>query len=122
MKTKEDVLSEELKKFKKTSGVTGSAILRRDGIMVISDFPFAANTKGIAAMTAAIVGTSETASNELKMGEMQEVSIETSKGKLISIGAGPEFIIVALAKKSAKTGAVTREMKKISDKIIQLIM
>lgn len=122
METKEDILKEELKKFRKLSGVIGSGIMRRDGLMIMSDFPGVVNSRGVAAMAAAIVGTSETASKELKIGDMQEVLIQSSKGNLISIGAGSESIFVALTKKNASLESVLGEMKKISKRISKIII
>ncbi len=121
METVEEKLKEELKKFKKLSGVMGSAIVRRDGLMILSDLSSGVNSKAVAAMSAAIVGTSETASKELKIGDMEEVLIESNKGKLVSIGAGPEAIFVAITKKKINLGLILIEMKKVAEKISKLI-
>jgi predicted regulator of Ras-like GTPase activity (Roadblock/LC7/MglB family) len=121
METKEEVLREDLKKFRKLSDVTGSAIIRRDGLMILSDFSSKVNSRAVAAMAAAIVGTSETASKELNIGQMQEVLIESASGKLISIGAGPESIFVAMVRKKANLGLILIEMEKIAKKISTVI-
>jgi predicted regulator of Ras-like GTPase activity (Roadblock/LC7/MglB family) len=121
MESTEDILKQELKKFRKLSGVVGSAIIRRDGLMILSDLSSEVNSKAIAAMAAAIVGTGETASKELGIGEMEEVVIESRSGKLISIGAGKESIFVALVKKKVNLGLILIEMEKIARKVEKVI-
>jgi predicted regulator of Ras-like GTPase activity (Roadblock/LC7/MglB family) len=121
MQTKEDILKEDLRGFKKLSDVKGSAIIRRDGLMILSDLGSAVNSKAVAAMAAAIVGTSETASKELKIGEMTEVLIESKAGKLVSIGAGPEALFVAIIRKKANLGLILLEMDKIAKRVSKVL-
>ena len=121
METKEEILQQDLKNFKKISYVVGACIVRRDGLMILAELPNGVNSKAIAAMAAAIVGTSETASKELIIGEMQEVVIDSKAGKLISIGAGPEAIFVAMIKKKANLGLILIEMEKIAKRISRII-
>jgi predicted regulator of Ras-like GTPase activity (Roadblock/LC7/MglB family) len=121
MESTEEILRQELKKFRKLSDVMGSAIVRRDGLMILSDLSESVNSKAIAAMAAAIVGTGETASKELGIGDMQEVLIESKQGKLISIGAGPESILVAMVKKKVNLGLILIEMEKIAGKVSKAI-
>ena len=121
MQTKEDILKEDLKNFRKLSDVRGSAIIRRDGLMILSDLDSSVNSKAVAAMAAAIVGTSETASKELKIGEMSEVLIESKTGKLVSIGAGPEALFVAIMRKKANLGLILLEMDKIAKRVSKIL-
>ena len=117
MGTKEEDLKKILDEFESTGDVTGSAVVRRDGLMIISNLPKDVNSKAVAAMAAAIVGTGETASKELNIGELNQVVVESASGKLISIGAGPNAIFTALVKAKANMGLILMNMERSAKKI-----
>ncbi len=121
MKTKEEELKKVLGEFESTGNVTGSAVVRRDGLMVLSSLPEAVNSKAVAAMAAAIVGTGETASNELSMGQLNQLVVESKDGKLISVGAGTETILTALVKPKANMGLILMNMERSAKKIGRII-
>ena len=101
MATKEEDLRKVLDDFETMGEVVGSAVVRRDGLMILSKLPGTVNSRAVAAMAAAIVGTGETASNELSIGELNQVVVESAGGKLISLGAGQDAIFTALVKSKA---------------------
>ena len=121
MATKEEEMKKVLDDFESTGDVIGSAVVRRDGLMIISSLPAEINSKAVAAMAAAIVGTGETASNELDIGDLGQVVVESAKGKLISIGAGPDAIFTALVKPKANMGLILMNMERSSKKISSII-
>jgi predicted regulator of Ras-like GTPase activity (Roadblock/LC7/MglB family) len=121
MATKEEDLKNILNDFESTGDVIGAAIVRRDGLMIISGLPRDVNSKAVAAMAAAIVGTGETASNELSIGELNQVVVESAGGKLISIGAGPDAIFTALVKPKANMGLILMNMERSTKKIATVI-
>jgi len=119
--TKEEELKQILEEFENVGDVAGSAVVRRDGLMIVSGLPKDTNSKAVAAMAAAIVGTGETASKELNIGELNQVLIESKKGKLISIGAGPDAIFTAMIRDRANMGLVLMQMERASKKIMRVI-
>lgn len=121
MATKEEELKKILDDFESIGNVIGSAVVRRDGLMIISGLPDEINSKAVAAMAAAIVGTGETASNELDIGELNQVVVESASGKLISIGAGPDAIFTALVKPKANMGLILMNMERSTKKISVVI-
>jgi predicted regulator of Ras-like GTPase activity (Roadblock/LC7/MglB family) len=121
MGTKEEELKKILDDFESTGNVIGSAVVRRDGLMIISSLPEEVNSKAVAAMAAAIVGTGETASKELSIGELNQVVVESVSGKLISVGAGSDAIFTSLVKPKANMGLVLMNMERSSKKIGSVI-
>ena len=69
MAEKRRELEEVLKELEKIGDIIGSAVVRRDGLLIASGLPSEVNAKAVAAMAAAIVGTSETSTKELEIGE-----------------------------------------------------
>jgi predicted regulator of Ras-like GTPase activity (Roadblock/LC7/MglB family) len=121
MGTKEEDLKKILDDFESTGEIIGSAVVRRDGLMIISSLPREVNSKAVAAMAAAIVGTGETASKELSIGILNQVVVESANGKLISIGAGTEAIFTSLVKAKANMGLVLMNMERSSKRISTVI-
>jgi predicted regulator of Ras-like GTPase activity (Roadblock/LC7/MglB family) len=114
-------LEDVLKELEKIGDIIGSAIVRRDGLLIASGLPSEVNARAVAAMAAAIVGTSETSTKELEIGEFQQVIVNASEGQYVAIGAGEEAILIALLRKDANIGLILLEMEKAAKKIEKLV-
>ena len=101
--------------------VEASAVVRRDGLMIASNLPPRIDSHTIAAMTAAIVGTAETCSSELKRGAFMQVIVESENGKIISTGAGKLAILVCLVKPTANLGLVLLSMNRTAETIADMV-
>src|SRR2546427_11411827 len=93
-----------LAELRRLPAVLGATIARRDGILIAHALPKTMDPKKIAAMAAAIVGTSEMAVVELGLGTFNSSIVETDIGKMITIGAGEEAILVTLVRNDANMG------------------
>src|SRR2546427_6183092 len=75
--------------------------------------------KKIAAMAAAIVGTSEMAVVEMGLGTFNSSIVDTHIGKMIATGAGEEAILVTMVRSEANMGllllSVDRAVQSISE-------
>ncbi len=119
--SKEEELKKIIDELEHIGDIVGSAVVRRDGLMILSGLPKEVNAKGVAAMAAAMVGTGETASKELDIGNLNQVIVNSEKGRLISIGAGPQAILTALVREEANMGLVLLEMEKAAAKIGRIV-
>ena len=110
-------LESVLDELRKTGDIEASAIVRRDGLMIVSDLPPRVESRTVAAMTAALVGTAETCSSELKKGIFSEVVVESEKGRIVAIGAGALAILVCLMRSEGNLGYVLISMERAAKKI-----
>jgi predicted regulator of Ras-like GTPase activity (Roadblock/LC7/MglB family) len=94
------------------SDIKAAAVVRRDGLVITHTLPDGVDPRIVAAMTAAIVGTSEMATVQLAQGRFERAIIESDEGKLLSVGAGEEALLVALVYKDANLGFVLMGMEK----------
>ena len=94
------------------SDIRAAAVVRRDGLVITHTLPDGVDPRIVAAMTAAIVGTSEMATVQLAQGHFERAIIESDEGKLLSLGAGDEALLVALVYKDANLGLVLMGMEK----------
>lgn len=106
-----------LDELRKTGDIEASAVVRRDGLMIASDLPARIESRTVAAMTAALVGTAETTSNELKRGSFQEVVVDSEKGKVVAIGAGKLALLVSLMRPEGNLGFVLLSMERAAKHI-----
>lgn len=116
MKKREE-LKNILKGFREVGGITYSAVISRDGLVMVSDLAKGIDANTFAAMTAAMQGAAETSIMELNLGEITQIIIDSTQGKIISIGAGEQAILVVLAEKEANLGLILLSLSKASKRI-----
>jgi hypothetical protein len=114
-------LERVLEELRKAGDVEASAIVRRDGLMIASDLPTRIEPRTVAAMTAALVGTAETCSSELKRGIFEEIIVDSENGKIVALGAGKLAILVSLMQKDGNLGLVLLAMERAAKKIDALL-
>lgn len=114
-------LGRVLEELRKAGDIEASAIVRRDGLMIASDLPARIESRTVAAMTAALVGTAETCSGELKRGIFEEIVVDSENGKIVALGAGKLAILVSLMVKEGNLGLVLLAMERAAKKIDSLI-
>lgn len=99
--------------------IKGSAVIRTNGLLIASALPGEANERMVAAMSAALLGTSKRTAEALFNGIFKSLSLEIDKGNMFLIGAG-RVILVALTTKEPNIGLVTLEMEDSSKKVANL--
>lgn len=100
----------------KVPDIIGSAVIRTNGLLLVSALPSESNERMVAAMSAALLGTSRRTAEALFTGTFKSLSLEIDKGNMFLIGAG-RVILVALTNKEPNIGLVTLEMEDVSKKI-----
>src|SRR5947208_15332446 len=76
-----------LAELRRLPGILGVTIARRDGILIAHSLPKNMDPQKIAAMAAAIVGTSEMAAVEMGVGTLDTAIADTHIGELLPTGA-----------------------------------
>jgi len=117
---KRDKLEKILKELSDVGGILGSAIVTRDGLLVVSDLCKKGcdiNDETFAAMSATMFGAAETALVEMKKKKAEEVTVESDDAKLIALSAGDKALLVTITEPDVNLGLVRIEMGKASEKI-----
>ena len=115
---------DEIKKYLselegKVPDIIGSAVIRTNGLIIASSLPGESNERMVAAMSAALLGTSKRTAEALFNGEFKSLSLEIDKGNMFLISAG-RVILVALTNKEPNIGLVTLEIEDLSKKISEI--
>jgi len=114
-------LEEVIRGLTSLSDIRAAAVVRRDGLMITHSLPEGVDPRTTAAMTAAIVGTSEMATVQLGQGRFEQALIESEGGKLVSTGAGDQALVIALAYKDANLGLVLMALQRASRKVDEIL-
>ncbi len=120
--SKKDKLNKILLRMElKTSGIQGSAIVTRDGLIVASRLPSNVDLNAFGGFSASFFGATETTIYELKKVRLYDVYIESDEGKLIAVEGGEYAFLVTLVKLDANTGLILMHMKKAARDIRQVM-
>ena len=87
----------------KVPDIIGSAVIRTNGLVIASALPSEANERMVAAMSAALLGTSKRSAEALFSGNFKSLNLELNKGNMFLISAG-RVILVAITRKDPNIG------------------
>jgi len=114
-------LEETINELSHVTDIKSAAVVRRDGLVVTHTLPEGVDPRIVAAMTAAIVGTSEMATVQLAQGRFVRAIVESDGGKLLSLGAGEEALLVALVYDDANLGLVLMAMERAAKRVEDIL-
>jgi len=98
-------------------GMGISAVISRDGTLLVAHTAPGGEDKIFAPMYAAMLGAAEEATSELRLGLPHRVKMEVGDKKMIVKGAGPKAILVALVGEKTNSSEAIAEIDKAADEI-----
>jgi predicted regulator of Ras-like GTPase activity (Roadblock/LC7/MglB family) len=110
-------LNEIIDDIREIGDVTAFALVRRDGIIVTHGLIGGADPKIVAAMTAAMSGTAELATEQLRQGRFLRTIVECEHGKILITDAGPQALLMSLVFPDANLGLVLMQLERVGRKI-----
>ncbi|MBU3902190.1 MAG: roadblock/LC7 domain-containing protein [Candidatus Thermoplasmatota archaeon] len=121
METKSEKLLSELKKLANVGSIEGSAVVARNGLIIVSDLPRDVDERRLGAMSATMMGAVETAAITLNKGQIKRVTAEIEKAILVAMGAGKKAILVVSASPDANLGMLMVEMEERVKSIMEIL-
>ncbi|MEM3455112.1 MAG: roadblock/LC7 domain-containing protein [Candidatus Micrarchaeia archaeon] len=112
-------LSLVLKEIKSSGDVEASVIMRRDGVIISSDFQDV-SSKNLSVISS-LISVAELSSLELKRGVFQEMMIESENGKIILINAGKNAVLLSFVKKEGNIGFILITLESAAKKIQSIL-
>ncbi len=116
-----DMIEKLLVDLKNVGGVVACAAASRDGLLIRAIMQKDQYVESLVAMSATILGASETATTHVEMGIPTRVIVETDAGKLIVVGAGPKALLILLASPNVGLGLILLELDKSAAKLKDLL-
>ncbi len=105
-----------LENLNKTSGISGSMIVGKDGIVIAADLNTQVNEEAIGALAASITSNIQKSLQRLDSSPLIQVSIEADNAKMFFCDAGIGILVV-LAEPEVNIGLVRLEMKNAIGKL-----
>jgi predicted regulator of Ras-like GTPase activity (Roadblock/LC7/MglB family) len=107
-----------LRNLTRVSGVQGSVLVDRDGMVILSEMDADLDGERVGAMAAAIVATVEDSLAKVDRGPLVHLQMDAEEGKIIVEEAGKALLVV-LTEKSVNIGLIRIEIKAAADKLKQ---
>lgn len=115
-------LNKELKDLETRSGITGSAIVNRNGLLITSRLPRDIDQRKIGAIAATMFGAIETASTAFKNNEkVYNLTIELDEYQLIILNASDDIIFASLIDLNVNLGLILIELEETLKKIRNIV-
>jgi predicted regulator of Ras-like GTPase activity (Roadblock/LC7/MglB family) len=105
-----------LEELNKTTGINGSMIVGKDGIVIAADLNANLQDEAVGALAASIVDTVKKSMERLSNENLKQITVEASKGKLFltDVGIG---ILAVTTDPQVNVGLVRLEIKNAAEKI-----
>ena len=105
-----------LSRLNKTSGIRGSMIVNRDGIVVASDFSVEVGETGVGAVASSILSALEGALKRIQMGRFSRFIVTGAENKVAMVDAG-QAILLVLLNRDVNMGMVNLEIKEAASAV-----
>ncbi|MDD1716415.1 MAG: roadblock/LC7 domain-containing protein [Methanolinea sp.] len=106
-----------IEKMMAVEGVAGCALISRDGIMLGRSLPGECNEPWLAAMSATLFASAESASSILKLPLPEGVTISAEDSTLQVIGAGEKLLVVIVIRRGAERALVPERLQALVKEI-----
>jgi predicted regulator of Ras-like GTPase activity (Roadblock/LC7/MglB family) len=117
-----EIIEKILADLKKVRGVEACAVASRDGLLIRAILQEGQSSESFAAMSATMFGAAETAATVLGKGIPSRVIVESDRGRLIAIGAGPKALLIVLVSLDTGLGLILVELEKAVIKLKELLL
>ncbi len=122
METIAQSLGKILSDLEAVGGIEVSAIVSRQGLLMVSnDTGGGLNSEAFAALTATLYMSADSTTVRLSQQKPKSIIVETENKHLITFAAGPDALIVVLIGNDVPVGLVLNELKKSAEKVKMFI-
>lgn len=122
MKTIANQLENVLEDLESVGGIEMSAIITKDGLLMVSkNGNRNMNTEAFAALTATLHMSAETTTLRINNQKPRSITVETDDKHLITYAAGQKALIVVLVGNEGYVGLILKDLKKAAEKIKNII-
>jgi predicted regulator of Ras-like GTPase activity (Roadblock/LC7/MglB family) len=111
----------ELEGLYQLAGVVHAILARRDGLSLAAVPHGRPTEKRLAAMLAALLGTSDMAVREADGGFCQEALLRSEKNEILCVAIGDDVVLGVVAEKGALTGLLFMAIESAAEKISQAL-
>lgn len=107
---------EVLNELNKTSGITGSMVVGKDGIVIAADLQEKLETETVGALAASITDNIQKSLDRMDASPLSQVTIEADNAKMFFSDAGIGILVVT-TEKQVNVGLIRLEIKNAVSKL-----
>lgn len=115
------VAEAELEGLYQLTGVMHAILARRDGLSLAAVPHARPSEKRLAAMLAALMGTSDMAVSEAEGGLCEEAFLRSERNEILCVSIGEDVVLGVVAERGALTGLLFLAIESAAKKITQAI-
>ena len=109
-------MNQVLSDLNKTTGVTGSVVVGKDGIVIAADLDERFECDTVGALAASITASIEKSLDRLQTDPLKQVTIESDNAKLFFADAGLGILVVT-TEKQVNIGLIRLEIRNAVDRL-----
>ncbi|MGB8218683.1 MAG: roadblock/LC7 domain-containing protein [Candidatus Methanoperedens sp.] len=117
-----EIVDKVLADLKKVRGIETCAVASRDGLLIRAIQQEGQNLDSFVAMSATLFGAAETAIAMFGKGIPSRVIIESDRGRVIAIGAGPKALLIVIVSLDTGLELILLELEKAAKKVKELLI
>jgi len=110
-----------LEQLVRNANLEGAILSTPDGLPIESVIAPSLSEERLSAMAAAILSLGEKAVEELKKGSLEQITVKSEKGYVITTGIGREAVLTVMTGNGAKLGLLYLEIKKAVNELKNLL-
>ncbi len=115
-------LNNTLRELQRSSGdIEACAVVSEDGLIIASSLPQDVEEDQVAAMSAAMLSMGTRIASELDRGELKQLFVKGGKGYVVTVNAGPNAVLLSLARKEAKLGLIFLDISRAAKTIADIL-
>lgn len=119
--TLKDDLEAVLTDLDSVGNIKLSAIISRQGLLMVSKASQGSDSEAFAALTATLHMSAESTTKRLSEEKPKSIVVETEEHNLITYSAGQNALIVVLASNEGFLGLILTELKKAAEKVKKMV-
>ncbi len=104
----------------KKEGVSGVAILDKEGNVLEGDLPPSVHVETFGIMCATIVGAANSVNSELNRSSVGKTIIDSDQGRIIIANSGKDLVLAVVIGESKRLGVLFEEIENAVEKIKEL--
>lgn len=115
----EDQLQDVVEELHTVDGVQGSALTRKDGMLLAAKLPDTVDAEQLGAMMASTVGAGKHQAQALGISNVSHHCVRSQDGKLLSIHPSEDTVLTALVDGEVDVEDIVDELHTTADDIVQ---
>ncbi|AAM02538.1 roadblock/LC7 domain-containing protein [Methanopyrus kandleri] len=111
------MIEKVLADLNRVAGVNGSMVASSDGLVVAEAVPPEVDPEIVGAIATTVYGSGERVIEEMELGELKQMLVESTDGKVVIIRVDDDALLVLIADPDANLGLIRLKAREAAEEI-----